>query len=109
MIIDVKNAMDADRVRRKLEDDEAKVKFAQNNAAENAISRGSESDRFVEEHRNSSQAMLNQQDQNLDSLGNAVDRLHVVGKTINEELKSQNLLLKNLEDDMDDAGNKMGK
>jgi hypothetical protein len=105
---DIKNAMESDRVRRKLEDDEAKSKSAQNDAAMGAISsREMDNTSFVRDHHSQAQSMLRQQDDNLDSLGVAVDRLHVVGKTINEELKTQNKMLNDLENDMDDAGNKM--
>jgi hypothetical protein len=51
--------------------------------------------------------MLGEQDQALEGLGTAVDRLHDLGKAVNVELKEQNLLLEGLDDDLDSAGNKM--
>ena len=51
--------------------------------------------------------MLGEQDQALDSLGNAVDRLGRIGSEVNAELKEQNIMLDGLDDDLDAAGNRM--
>ena len=40
----------------------------------------------------------------LEALGNAADRLQMMGGVINQELKEQNLMLDQLDSDMDDAG-----
>ena len=107
-IDEIKNAMDNDRVRRKIEDDEIRSKAAQNDQALGAISsRQIDNTTFVNDQRNRTQQMISQQDQNIGTLETAVDRLHIAGTTINEELKLQNKLLDDLENDMDDAGNKM--
>jgi syntaxin 6 len=101
--------MESDRVRRKLEDDENRTRSAQNEEAMGATSsREMENTRFVKEQRGLTQQMISQQDVQLGSLETAVDRLHVAGTAINEELKTQNKMLAELEDDIDDAGNKMG-
>lgn len=105
---DIKNAMESDRVRRKIEDDENKTKSTQNSESLGAInSREASNTAFVKEQRNYAQTMMQQQDVQLGGLETAVDRLHVAGEAIGEELKLQNKMLKELEDDLDDAGNKM--
>ena len=85
--------------------------------------------RFVHGQQQMTQEMIGQQDVALDSLGNAVDRLEGMGRTINTELKGiwyiwisiqlllirllslflseQNRLLDELDGDIDDAGEKM--
>ncbi len=47
------------------------------------------------------------QDKNLDSLGQAVDRLGEIGRTINEEVKEQGVLLDKLGNEVDDASGRM--
>ena len=51
--------------------------------------------------------MLGEQDEQLDNLGEAVDRLGRIGTQVNEELKEQNIMLDGLDDDLDAAGNRM--
>ena len=82
--------------------------------------------RFVRGQQQETMEMIEQQDVALDSLGNAVDRLEGMGRTINTELKGmrrrynphreltyfcvfaeQNRLLDELDQDIDDAGEKM--
>lgn len=105
---EVKNAMESDRVRRKLEDDENKTRSAQNSESMGAInSREASNTNFVHEQKNYTQTMIRQQDDQLGGLETAVDRLHVAGEAIGEELKLQNKMLNELEEDLDDAGNKM--
>ena len=45
--------------------------------------------RFVHGQQQATQEMIGQQDVALDSLGNAVDRLEGMGRTINTELKGK--------------------
>lgn len=105
---EVKNAMESERVRRKIEDDENKTRNSQNSESLGAISgREASNTAFVKEQRNYAQAMMTQQEVQLGGLETAVDRLHVAGTAIGEELKIQNKMLNELEEDMDDAGNKM--
>lgn len=107
-IYEVKNAMESDRVRRKLEDDESKTRSTQNSESMGAInSREASNTNFVKDQRQQAQAMIGQQDVALGGLETAVDRLHVAGEAIGEELKLQNKMLNELDDDLDDAGNKM--
>ena len=51
--------------------------------------------------------MMREQDSALDTLGSAVDRLDHLGREVNSELKEQNLMLNELDDELDAAGNKM--
>lgn len=51
--------------------------------------------------------MVEIQDKNLDQLGQAVDRLGEIGRTINTEIKEQDVLLDALGNEIDDASNKM--
>jgi hypothetical protein len=63
--------------------------------------------RFIKEQRLEAASMIGHQDEAIDSLGNAVDRLGQLGKEVNVELKEQNIMLAGLEDDIDEAGNRM--
>lgn len=51
--------------------------------------------------------MIAQQDSQLEQLGSAVERLGDMAGSINDELKEQNRMLEQLDEDLDDAGNKM--
>lgn len=51
--------------------------------------------------------MIQDQDTALVGLGQAVDKLGDMGRTINDELKKQNKMLDELDNDLDDAGEKM--
>lgn len=50
---------------------------------------------------------MQEQDQNLDQLGSAVDRLGTIGREINEEVREQGALLDSLGNEIDDAGERM--
>lgn len=51
--------------------------------------------------------MIAQQDEQLEHLGSAVERLGDMAGSINDELKEQNRMLGELDEDLDEAGNKM--
>lgn len=100
--------MDSPAVRRKIEDDERKLQRSTNDeelGAVTNIERGNTS--FVRGQQQATREAINQQDEALIGLGQAVDRLDAMGRTINEELKDQNRLLNDLDRDLDDAGEKM--
>lgn len=100
--------MDSPAVRRKIEDDELKLKRSTNDAdlgAVTNIERGNTS--FVRGQQQVTRDAIDQQDEALMGLGQAVDRLGDMGRTINDELKDQNRLLNDLDRDLDDAGEKM--
>eukprot|EP00596_Hydrurales_sp_CCMP1899_P011069 CAMPEP_0119043490 /NCGR_PEP_ID=MMETSP1177-20130426/22759_1 /TAXON_ID=2985 /ORGANISM="Ochromonas sp, Strain CCMP1899" /LENGTH=135 /DNA_ID=CAMNT_0007011721 /DNA_START=385 /DNA_END=792 /DNA_ORIENTATION=- len=96
-----------------MEDDENKAKNRGFDDASNALYKKPENEiekdnnRFIGEQRQVTKQTINQQDVQLDSLGNAVDRLGMIGRDVNQELKEQNVMIDTLETDLDDAGNKM--
>mmetsp|Transcript_27807 Transcript_27807/g.26625 ORF Transcript_27807/g.26625 Transcript_27807/m.26625 type:complete len:251 (+) Transcript_27807:127-879(+) len=109
----VKSSIESAGVRRKMEDDENKAKNRGFDDASNALYKKPENEiekdnnRFIGEQRQVTKQTINQQDVQLDSLGNAVDRLGMIGRDVNQELKEQNVMIDTLETDLDDAGNKM--
>ena len=57
--------------------------------------------------RATTQQTINQQDESLDGLGRAVDRLGEIGRNINQEVKEQNVLLDHLDREVDESTEKM--
>lgn len=107
-ILDVKNAIDSPAIRRKLEDDELKLKRSTNDPDLGATTNiEKQNTTFVRGQQKLTHEMIQDQDVALDGLGQAVDRLHLVGRSINDELKQQNRMLNELDQDLDDAGEKM--
>jgi len=104
----VKTGMDAPEIRRKLEDDENRAKKNTSDESTGAMTgMQKDNERFVRGQQQMTQEMISQQDVALDSLGNAVDRLEGMGRSINTELKEQNRLLDDLDQDIDQAAEKM--
>ena len=108
----IKNEADSESVRRKMESDAIRSKkdsydesIAAMAASSNPETR--ENVRFIREQRQETQSMIGHQDVAIDSLGVAVDRLGQLGKEVNLELKEQNIILQGLDDDLDEAGNRM--
>lgn len=100
--------MDSPNIRRKIEEDDLRAKRSTADpdlGATTNIERGNTT--FVRGQQQMTHEMINQQDQALDSLGQAVDRLGDMGRSINVELKDQNRMLNELDNDLDDAGKKM--
>ena len=109
---DIKSRADSESVRRKLETEGAHSKqdslndsLSQMSHSRNPAERNNT--RFIKEQRLEAASMIGHQDEAIDSLGNAVDRLGQLGKEVNIELKEQNIMLAGLEDDIDEAGNRM--
>lgn len=67
-----------------------------------------ETTEFVVDTRAQAQMMLNQQDEALDDLNVAVNRVGVMAEDIHEELGQQNKMLTELDDDLADAEEKLG-
>mmetsp|Transcript_11445 Transcript_11445/g.25645 ORF Transcript_11445/g.25645 Transcript_11445/m.25645 type:complete len:349 (-) Transcript_11445:209-1255(-) len=67
-----------------------------------------ETTEFVVDTRAQAQMMLNQQDEALDDLDLAVNRVGVMAEEIHEELGQQNKMLTELDDDLADAEEKLG-
>ena len=107
--------MESPAVRKKLDDDENKSRQQAGAGNLRADMRGTgggksyeaDNSRFISNQRLVTQEVIAQQDNNLEALDSAVDRLHNMGGAINQELKEQNLMLDKLDSDMDDAGEKM--
>ena len=114
--LDVKASSESPGVRRKIEDDLNKTRnkgydetsnaLNSNNIKSNQIDK--DNTRFIADQQTTIKQSITIQDDQLDSLGRAVDHLTVIGTDINQEIKEQNVMLDGLETDLDDAGNKMG-
>jgi chromosome segregation ATPase len=108
----VKNGMESSSIRRKIDEDENRQrKYENNNGGMNPMSKGlsieEENHSFIQDQRQQTQFAIREQDMALDELGMAVDKLHVIGRGVNEELKEQNRMLDDLDRDLDEAGGKM--
>lgn len=108
-ISELRAGLESPAVRRKIESDEAKARRNQNQAFSGSPVnlREQENSRFIQETHQTTTNILLEQDMALDNLNSAVDRLERIGREVNVELKEQNLMLTQLDDDLDDAGNKM--
>ena len=104
----INDGMDSSAVRRKLEEDELKNR-KQMQSAEYSTNSGLESENsaFIANQSKYAHAQIKEQDVQLEGLGHAVERLDNMAGAINEELKDQGRMVTQLEDDLDDAGNKM--
>ena len=100
--------MESPQVRRKIEDDENRQKHSLQDASLGAMTSTEHANtEFVRNQQQTTKQMISQQDVQLSSLGQAVDRLEGMGRTINTELKDQNRMLNELDNDLDEAGEKM--
>ncbi len=107
-INEIKGKMESESVRDKISYDEQRAKTNFDAASNGANPVQNENARFIKNQVAEQRYMLGEQDQALDGLGAAVERLGALGKEVNIELKEQNLMLNELDDDLDSAGNKMG-
>ena len=97
----VKAGIDSMAVRKKIEQDEKdQQEFSMNPMAKDNTS-------FINNQKQQTQRMIEQQDSSLETLGVAVDRLGQIGKDIHQEVKEQEILLDALGNEVDDAANKM--
>lgn len=108
----VKADMDSVSVRQKMEADEKLNRSRQAGAGDDATSQlrreiHTDNSRFVNNQRATTQQTINQQDESLDGLGRAVDRLGEIGRNINQEVKEQNVLLDHLDREVDESTEKM--
>jgi|SwirhisoilCB3_FD_contig_91_1479196_length_974_multi_3_in_0_out_0_1 chromosome segregation ATPase len=116
-INEIKAGIDSPAVRRKLEEDDLKarnlaapVSTNDVNLMNNPSGRSSlenENSAFINDQKGRTKQMIRQQDENLEGLSEAVGRLGYMATDINQELKEQNKMLNKLDEDLDDAGNKM--
>ena len=109
---EIKAKVESESARDKMAQDEARAKTTFEVETSNPAFGGNGADRentrFIKNQVAEQRYMMGEQDQALDGLGAAVDRLGEIGKEVNTELKEQNLMLNQLEDDLDSAGNRMG-
>lgn len=112
MVNDIRTEADSESVRQKLESDAISSKrdmydesLTQMSSSRNPAER--ENARFIKEQRLETVSMIGHQDKAIESLGVAVDRLGQLGSEVNTELKEQNIMLQGLDDDLDEAGNRM--
>lgn len=106
----VMNTIDSRAVRHKMEEDEAKNRRQMQNAEYSTSSNSSlnnENAAFVANQSTYAHAQIRDQDIQLEGLGQAVERLDHMAGAIHDELDDQGRMLKQLDDDLDDAGNKM--
>lgn len=107
--------MESPLIRRKLENDENRarsrgadgsglISSGNNNAAAQIAA---DNTSFIKTQSQVTRTTIDEQDRQLDSLGNAVTRLTLLSGDIKTELVEQDKLLDNLQTDMDDAGNRM--
>jgi hypothetical protein len=101
--------MESSEVRKKLEDDERNRGRDSYDETNSILAKqvAEENTRFIHNEKQKQQMMIKQQDQDLDHLGQAVDRLHNIGKEINTEIKEQQILLDNLDNEISDASSRM--
>jgi len=112
VVQDIKARADSESVRRKIESDATHSKrdahdesLAHMSKSVNPAERANA--RFIKEQRLETVSMIGHQDDAIDALGMAVDRLGELGKEVNVELKEQNIMLAGLDDELDEAGNRM--
>jgi len=74
----------------------------------NHLSSANDEDATVADRRTQAQVLLEQQDETLDQLDVAVERVGVIAGVIHEEISSQNKMLTNLEEDLTDVEEKLG-
>ncbi|KAJ1419332.1 soluble NSF attachment protein receptor, partial [Ochromonadaceae sp. CCMP2298] len=98
----VRSGLDSVAVRQKIDSDLSKgvAEYSTNPMANDNAA-------FVSGQSQRTQHMIQQQDESLESLGQAVDRLGTIGRDINEEVREQSVLLDSLGNEVDEAGAKM--
>ena len=109
-ITGIKAKVDSESARDKMAQDEARARqsFEIDSSSNPGNAVQKDNSRFIKNQVAEQRYMLGEQDHALDGLGAAVDRLGEISKEVNTELKEQNLLLNQLDDDLDSAGNRMG-
>jgi mevalonate kinase len=105
----IKAGMDSVEVRKKIEDDERKIKRQAYDDTMTAMNTKitNENEDFVQNQHKVTRQLIKDQDQSLEHLGGAVDRLGEYGREINTEIKSQGKMLDSLGNEIDVASEKM--
>lgn len=108
IIQDIRGGLDSPSVRQKMEEDDRRNKaaIAANSTDPNsALAR--ENQNFVSSEKGKAMELIARQDEDLDHLGKAVDRLGEIGRDINTEVKEQTVLLDKLGEEIDESNNKL--
>lgn len=108
----VKNGINSKEVLRKIEDDERRSRggaprehYDEKSALSSQLYE--ENSQFIKNQKQQTIQMINRQDESLGILGDAVDRVGVMAKEINTEVKEQNILLDGLDRDISDASSRL--
>eukprot|EP01036_Dinobryon_divergens_P029206 gene29206-38274_t len=109
VVNEVKAGIESQAVRRKLEEEENKTKRGTYDETTNAMqaSINEENSKFIKNQTQQMTEMTKIQDENLDQLGQAVDRLGETGRAIRTELREQDELLNHLDGEIGTATEKM--
>jgi len=108
---EIESTLNSERTKKKQEKDERELLMqSQNGKKISALERDRKQDAgdFIDERKNQSQALVQQQDVVLDDMSNALGRLSDVAGTINTELKDQNEVLGQFDNEMDESLSSMG-
>jgi len=103
----IDETLNSPRTRKKIEKDERENLMSSSNGRR--MTTGLERERkqdasdYIDERRNQSQALVNKQDEVLDDMSGALSRLSDVAGTINTELESQNKILGQMDNEMDES------
>lgn len=91
--------------RSKIEEDDAKALSAERYGAKTDIEMANTD--FIHRQHAATRTIMAEQDENLEQLDGAVDRVHRMAEEIHGELKSQSRLIGDLEQEMDETTDKM--
>lgn len=113
---DVKDSIESPEVRKKIEEDKAR-------SSHNPLQRGaieldegnrrkeeklqSENERFIQGEQKKTKDLLQDQDRDLDKLNAGLDTIHSQARLINDEVKTQNKMIDELDKDINTATDKM--
>ena len=103
----VKTQMNSDGIKSKLLSDE-RAKSKRRLGLLGAKSEDDEGIEFIAKNHASTQLMMQQQDETLDELDDAVVRVGHMAENIHDELGQQNKMLTDLEDDLQNAEEELG-
>lgn len=107
-ITSIRSGIESERVRRKIRDDEERAKQAALDDTDDSTPiQQRENSRFLKGQLSETRYMLEEQDNAIESLNTAADRLGVLSKDIHVELKEQNVMLDEMDEDIENAADKM--
>jgi syntaxin 6 len=107
-IANVKAAMHSNEVKGKLLADERNLNLRRGGTNQEMTDLEKEETAFIADSQANTTMMLQQQDDTLEDLDDAVQRVGYMADNIHEELGQQNKMLEHLDDDLADAEEKLG-